>query len=351
MLNRSKLLWLGLITLFVAAFGSATPPALAEGGIVTLPNGGAYQVALGAALDSTTGKIYVSGFSGSSTTLAGSVLSDGDLNTAFRGGVVLTPVAATVSGYSGRDASNACAVQSDGKLVSAGWYVEGKPGRLTYGFALVRYNTNGTLDKTFNKTGIVKTSFGTKIARINAMVLQSDGKILVTGRYENPSRCVVLARYAANGLLDSTFGSGGKVITTISGEGMGIAIHNGGIVVGANTADGGAVIRFTQNGSLDTTFGTGGMAQFAIPDPDPVTYTDLHAIAVDPSDNGIIAVGKFSDGMTYHLTLARFTADGMLDTTTFGTDGLRYVPTHAGRLRRGNRCGGRRRQDRRGGLH
>ena len=330
MFNRSKLLWLGLITLFVATFGAATPPAWADGGIVTLPNGGAYQVALGAALDSATGKIYVSGFSGSSTTLAGSVLPDGNLNASFRGGVVLTSVASVVSGYSGRDASNACAVQSDGKLVSAGWYVEGKPGRLTYGFALVRYNTNGTLDKTFNKTGIVKTSFGTKIARINAMVLQSDGKILVTGRYENPSRCVVLARYAANGLLDTTFGSGGKVITTIAGEGMGIAIHNGGIVVGADTAAGGAVIRFTQNGSLDTTFGTGGMAQFAIPDPDPVTYTDLHAIAIDPSDNGIIAVGKFSDGMTYHLTLARFSADGMLDTTTFGTEGyVTFQPTLA----------------------
>jgi len=160
MINSSKPLCFGLVAVVVSALASAAPLAWADGGIVTLPNGGAYQVSLGAALDSATGNIYVSGFSGSSTTLAGSVLANGDLNASFCGGVVLTPVASIVSNYSGKDASNACAVQPGGKLISAGWYVEGKPTSRTYGFALVRYKANGTLDKTFNKSGIVKTSLG-----------------------------------------------------------------------------------------------------------------------------------------------------------------------------------------------
>lgn len=327
MVNRSTSIWVALMTLLVVAFGSPSPPTFADGGMVMLPNGGAYEVALGAALDATTGKIYCSGFAGSSTTLAGGVLSSGDLNTAFGGGVVLTPVAAVVSGYRGRDASNACVVQPDGKLVSGGWYVEGKPSRESYGFALVRYTANGTLDRTFNKTGIVKTSFGSKVARINAVALQSDGKILVAGRYENPSRCVVLARYAANGTLDSTFGSAGKVITTIAGEGMGIALHAGGIVVGADTPDGMAVIRFTASGALDRSFGASGIVRFAVPDPTPGAYTDLHALAVDPLDNGLIVAGKYSDGLAYHLTLARFTADGTPD-ATFGNYG--YTTFHPG---------------------
>jgi len=327
MFNRSKPLWLGLISLFVAAFGSATPPAFADEGIVALPNGGLYEVAMGAARDAITGDIYVSGFAGSSTTLAGSVDSDGNLTAAFGGGVVLTPVAATVSGYRGRDGANACAVQPDGKLVSGGWYVEGKPNRLTYGFALVRYNPNGTLDKTFNKTGIVKTSLGSNVARINAIVLQGD-KILVTGRYEVPSRTVVLARYTTGGKLDSTFGSGGMVITTISGEGMGLALHAGGIVVGADTPAGMAVIRFTANGALDQSFGTSGIARFAVPDPTPGTYTELYGIAVDPSDKGILAAGRFADGMTYHLTLARFTDAGMPDLTFGNAAGyMTFQPT------------------------
>jgi uncharacterized delta-60 repeat protein len=318
-----------LLTLAVATLGPAAPSVLADGGMVMLPNGGQYEVALGAALDATNGTIYVSGFAGSSTTLAGSVLANGDLNTSFGGGVVLTQVAAVVSNYRGRDASNACAVQPDGKLVSAGWYVEGKPGKQTYGFALVRYNPNGTLDKTFNKTGIVKTSFGAKVARINAVVLQGD-KILVTGSYDNK---VVLARYTKDGVLDSGFGSGGKVITAITGGGTGIALHAGGIVVGASVPDGMAVIRFTANGSLDTTFGTDGVATFAVPDPDPGTYTQLYAIAVDPS-GGIVVAGKFSDGETgnyhYRVALARFIGSGDLagdlDPTFGGGNGYITFP-------------------------
>jgi uncharacterized delta-60 repeat protein len=183
------------------------------------------------------------------------------------------------------------------------------------------------LDKTFNKSGIVKTSFGGNVARINAIVLQGD-KILVTGRYESPSRTVIVARYTTGGKLDSTFGSGGMVITTILGEGMGVALHAGGIVVGADTPDGMAVIRFTANGALDQNFGTSGIARFAVPDPTPGTYTELSGIAVDPSDNGIVAAGRFADGLTYHLALARFTGAGMLDLTFGNAAGyITFQPT------------------------
>ena len=245
MLNRSKLLWLGLITLFVAAFGSATPPALAEGGIVTLPNGGPYEVALGAALDST--------HRGHLCFRLCRLIHDpcrkrpfrrgserglrwrgrADARGGHRFGLPREGRVQRLRGPTRRQAGLRRMV-CRGEAESPDLWVRTGP-----------LQRQRDLDKTFNKTGIVKTSFGSKIARINAIVLQSDGKILVTGRYENPSRCVVLARYTANGLLDSTFGSGGKVITKIPGEGMSIAIHNGGIVVGADTADGGAVIRFT----------------------------------------------------------------------------------------------------------
>lgn len=328
MFSNRKWLCVGLMALALVALGPAAPRALADGGMVMLPNGGQYEVALGAGLDVETGTIYVSGFAGSSTTLAGSVLSNGDVNTSFGGGVVLTQVAAVVAGYRGRDGSNACVVQPDGKLVSGGWYVEGKPYKQTYGIALVRYKPDGTLDTTFNPQydrkgriiggGIVKTSFGANQAQINAIALQADGKILVTGRYFG------LARYTANGKLDSTFGSGG--LASMPASGKGIALHAGGIVVGAGVPEGMAVVRFTEDGSLDTTFGTAGVSTFAVPDPDPTTYTQLCAIAVDPADNGIIAAGKYSGGSSgayqyhYYLTLARFKADGQLDTATFGNE-------------------------------
>ena len=71
----------------------------------------------------------------------------------------------------------ACAVDANGKLLSAGFY--------TYsggeGFALVRSDTNGALDTTFNKTGIVTTKFSSNFAKINAIALQSNGDIVVAG--------------------------------------------------------------------------------------------------------------------------------------------------------------------------
>ena len=165
-----------------------------------------------------------------------------------------------------------------------------------------------------------------------AVAIQGDS-ILVTGRYEDPSRKVILARYTTDGVLDSTFGSGGRVITTIPGEGMSIALHADGIVVGASVPDGMAVIRFTANGSRDTTFGTDGIAQFAVPDPDPGTYTDLYAMAVDSHDD-IVVAGMFSDGESgnyhYRLAVARFIGSddfaGALDPSFGGGNGYITFP-------------------------
>ncbi|MCR4411146.1 MAG: hypothetical protein NUV77_01835 [Thermoguttaceae bacterium] len=341
MLNHSKSLWLGLIALAVAALGPAAPWALADGGMVTLPvpidptiapiGGVAYDVAL----DAVTGKIYVAGVS-SAKTLAGSVLPNGDLNIDFGGGVVLTKVNATIGGFAGRDYCYACAVQQlDGKLVTGGGYIEGKPYKQSYGFALVRYNPNGTLDTTFNTQydrkgrvvggGIVKTLLGTNAtsceAIIYGMALQGK-KILVTGKH--PSGCVALARYTDGGLLDAEFGSGGFVVTTIPGAGTSIALHDDGIVVGASKLNANPVVRFNANGALDTSFGTGGVATFAVPNAPPGAYgTDLSAIAVDPVDQSIVVTGRYGDGQHYRVALARFTAEGDLD-ETFGS-GSGYI--------------------------
>ncbi len=296
-------LGVSLTTLLALAFGPAAPSAMAAGGVVVLPNGGLWEVCQSAALDPLTGVIALTGSAGYNT-LAASLLPSGDLNAAFRGGIVVTSVGG------GRSGSNACAVQTDGKVLSGGSFTYS--GR--NGFALVRYNTNGTLDKTFNKTGMVQTKF-TDNAFISAMVLQPDGKIVVTGTFATR---VITARYTANGKLDSSFGSGGIVLAPAfpdsSSSGSSIALQGDKIIVGANAFHNPAhrmkLIRYFPNGALDVSFGDSGVASFFA---DGFYGTFLGDIVVDPLDGSIVATGWSNDNQLGQLTLARFNSDGGLD--------------------------------------
>jgi uncharacterized delta-60 repeat protein len=108
------------------------------------------------------------------------------------------------------DGAGAIAVQPDGKLVAAGGAtINGQAD-----FALARYNSNGTLDTSFSTGGRVTTDFGGRYEGASSVALQWDGKIVVAGGsviglYDN----FALARYNSNGTLDTSFGTGGKVIT------------------------------------------------------------------------------------------------------------------------------------------
>ena len=114
------------------------------------------------------GKIIVAGYSTGLTGLDFTVaryLSDGSLDTTFNGsGKVSTPDAAYASGYS-------LALQPDGKIVVGGNSAGGIQG------AILRYDTNGTLDSDFNGTGKVIPEFGS-VFLSGAVAVQSDGKIL-----------------------------------------------------------------------------------------------------------------------------------------------------------------------------
>jgi uncharacterized delta-60 repeat protein len=196
------------------------------------------------------------------------------------------------------------AIQPDGKIL-----VAGGPN-----FSLIRYNADGSLDTTFGGGDGWVTEPGTNKAF--GIALQLDGKILVGGG-ENFS----LARFNTDGTLDTTFGNGtGK---TVSGFGVtydayDFAVVDGGkiVMVGTNNGSNFITARFNADGSLDTSFGTAGR-----------TTTDFFgsldkafALAVQ-SDGKLVVVGQARDGSTnYKWALARYTAEGALD-TSFGTGG------------------------------
>jgi uncharacterized delta-60 repeat protein len=88
-------------------------------------------------------------------------------------------------------------IQTDGKIIAAGYAVKNSNFDFPQ-FALVRYNTNGSLDTTFDADGMVTTDIGTETAFGKSMVLQSDGKIVVAGNVQVGSLTdFAIARYWA----------------------------------------------------------------------------------------------------------------------------------------------------------
>jgi uncharacterized delta-60 repeat protein len=231
---------------------------------------------------------------------------DGTLDTTFgSGGKVLTD-------FGGQDSLAAAAVQSDGKIVVAGSSFVGCCGD----FVLARYDTDGTLDATFGTNGKVITDIGGNDF-IAGMTILSNGKLLVVGK-GGSARAVVLARYAADGSLDATFGTGGTVIDPTVPmtfvRGLSVLPDSKIVVVGTSFNDF-ALARYNADGTLDTTFGSGGLVTTDFGG----TNDSGEAIAI-ASDGKIVLSGWSLMPSTVTFALARYNTDGTLD-TTFGSDG------------------------------
>src|SRR5262249_45866262 len=123
--------------------------------------------------------------------------TDGSLDTSFG--------SAGIANYSGLGG----ALQSDGKILLAG---VGGP----IGLTMERLNSNGSLDTSFGNQGVVTTSF-TATTAATQVVVQPDGKIVLAGdggvKGGQYYGAFELARYNANGSLDTSFGQQGKVTT------------------------------------------------------------------------------------------------------------------------------------------
>ncbi|HEV8484199.1 MAG TPA: delta-60 repeat domain-containing protein [Blastocatellia bacterium] len=223
---------------------------------------------------------------------------------------------------------SALAIQPDGKLIEVG-----SVANATTDIAMARFNTDGTLDFSFGSGGIVMTDINGTDNSAAAVALQPDGRIVVAGSARdgsnNQSLDFALTRYNADGSLDPSFGVSGKVRTDLTGRAdvaTSLAIMSGGrLLVGGQTFDatnGGSndavLVAYTQGGSLDTTFGTGGkvindVAGFA---------ERINCLAIQA--DGKIAAGGFANlsagESSQTFALLRYNPNGTPD-QSFGTGG------------------------------
>jgi uncharacterized delta-60 repeat protein len=251
--------------------------------------------------------------------------ADGDLDASFgNNGIVVT-------NHSEFDQINDIVIQPDGKIVAAGQSGTlpflpffGPP---ALDILVVRYNIDGSLDSTFGSSGIVTTDLGANDGAL-AVALQADGKIVVAGN-GSPNNEVVFAvvRYNTNGSLDTTFGSGG-IVTTSTGQfsiAQGVAIQSDGkIVVTGSGSLGITVVRYNTDGSLDDTFNDDGITR-EIPPGFEVLRTNVAWGVALQADGKIVVVGESADHSqnigTDDFLLLRYNPDGSLD-NTFDGDGL-----------------------------
>ncbi len=241
--------------------------------------------------------------------------ANGTLDTSFgNGGSVVTAISASVS-------ARQVVLQPDGKILVAGEsWTQGTNSNIT----LVRFTSNGALDTTFNSTGYVTQNIsGASYEYGGDLALQPDGKIIVSGSTAADFATQsdgVLMRFNTNGSLDTTFnGTGIVIVATPDSEAAGpiIILSDGKILIGGYRFTGPKanflLMRFDSNGAVDTSFGTGGATTTS------VSSENNYMSAMDrQSDGKIVAAGS--------KYIARYTPDGILD-TSFGINGASNVPT------------------------
>ena len=275
-------------------------------GKVTTAIGGTGDYASCVALQSD-GKIVVAGYASNPLVTDFAVVrynANGSLDTSFNG---IGKVTTDVGGLGESDSAVCMVVQPDGKIVVAGNATINGLSR----FAVVRYNVGGTLDDAFGNAGIEITDSTSLGDTLIGMALQADGKIVLGGNSnigDPEGTYITFARYNPNGVLDTTFGGSGRVSTLLTPTNTAIsslALQADGKIVVAGPSPqpvGGIAIllaRYNADGDLDTGFGTNGRVI-------DTGGGQIRTIAIQ-SDGKIVAAGTTGSGGTNFLVM-RFEA-------------------------------------------
>ncbi|MFZ0546319.1 MAG: delta-60 repeat domain-containing protein [Candidatus Promineifilaceae bacterium] len=235
------------------------------------------------------GKIVVAGvaeLNGQGDFAVARYLPDGTLDTSFDSdGKVTTDLGSTF------DWAFGVALQNDGKIVAAGEYFNGSD----FDFALIRYEADGSLDTTFDGDGIVITDINQVQNEVRDVLIQENGKIVVSGFSHITAQndgIFTLAQYNQDGSLDAAFGSGGIALSPIGGADVsnGLARQpDGKILMVGDTWNGTdidvAITRFLPNGDPDPDFGSGGVVTTDIDQ----THNGANAVVVQPDGNIVVA--------------------------------------------------------------
>jgi uncharacterized delta-60 repeat protein len=234
-------------------------------------------------------------------------LNNGNIDTTFaNNGSVLTDL-------DSRSADVRNLARTDGnKIVAVGSVNNG----IFDDFALIQYQSDGSVDESFGTYGRVHTDIGADDDIAYSVAIDKNAKIVLAGvAYDATNSDIALVRYETNGTLDSSFNSNGKVLTDFGGDhngAFGVAVDSlNRIVVAGYYTDSGSVsialARYDNTGNLDTNFGSAGKIEF-----NSMTIEDAAMdIVIDVNNNIFIAGYINSNNINdYDFLLMRFNTTG-----------------------------------------
>jgi uncharacterized delta-60 repeat protein len=309
----------------------ADVPPLLPGADPTFGTGGVAAINVGQGLSGTLwsvvlqrdGSLVASGRTPEALVVA-RTRPNGTLDTAFgRGGVAFAPLGALVTTLTGTGVGGV-ALTPDGKIVLVAPVLVIGTGAQRE--VLARFATDGTLDPTFGTGGLVVGASTAAASSANAVAVQADSRIVVAA-YNH------VDRYMPDGTLDPSFGTAGR-FDAISGttfvDYQAVTLQPDGRIVAAArhaaVSTGGriAVVRLTSAGALDTTFGGTGYVLDTVADNGIIAPAFARGVTVQ-RDGKIVVAGARRASTTQQFALGRFNADGTVD-TTFGASGWAVAP-------------------------
>ena len=242
-------------------------------------------------------------------TLMGSVLpayalTPGELDPTFGQGGKATALSQGSVGY-------AVLIDSHGRAVTAGYTLNGRPD-----FAVARFLQNGTLDTTFGDLGRTILDLG-GADYAYALDFQADGKIILAGESDTAGKSrIAVARFNANGKVDTTFGGGDGFVLTSFGKDQqaanAVMVTPDNKIVAAGFTSGGvdarsAIVRYGLSGTLDRSFGGDGRVSFELSKSDE----QFEAISWDAGH--YVLAGYAEVNLTPAFSVADVTSSGKLD--------------------------------------
>ena len=236
--------------------------------------------------------------------------SDGSIDTTFNGSGTLV-----LDLHGGADdVGYSVKIQPDGKILVGGISCDQS---IVYpmDYAIVRLNADGSLDTSFDSDGKIITRVSTGAGtRFGEIALKADGKIFATGTANNPSpgpSRITTVSYNADGSLNTAFDGDGIASTNELASGNSIALQSDGkILVAGGRGESTFLVRYNADGSPDTSFGTGGQTSLS-----NGSATDVEV----QSDGKIVFTAINNNGY-----VVRVNANGSID-TTFHADGFSTI--------------------------
>ncbi len=295
--------------------GLLDPTFDGDGKLATSLNG-AFEAS--AIVIDSSGRILVAGRAAGAKPVIARFLEDGTADVTFDGDGMAVLIPPDVSAWT----PTGLALDSPGRIVVAGsggtWP--------DLNFLAMRLLSDGTLDPSFSGDGSATTSIGSSQDYANALAIDAADRILLAGytRTGQDDTDFALIRYDSTGELDSTFDGDGKATATLGGYDYGftIALDAGGrIVIGGYSNMGAtsydlALLRFTPGGTLDTTFDEDGKAALALTSSED----SVRAIVLDANQR-IVTAGGTGGEMVVARSGTRVCGNGLIETSESCDDG------------------------------